>query len=133
MNKKKIILLGTIVLAVGTIIILNFKSAQSAQKDLKDSSYASGRTASFTIFNIVSCEKSECVVEKVIQGLNALGLVVLIIMLLWAAIMMATALPAGDEKRITQAKEIIIYAVLGYAVLLISGGVVKIVTDILTP
>lgn len=133
MNKKIPFLLITIFLIVGMIDIANPQNALGGGNDLKDSSYGSGRTASFTIFNLVSCEKSECVVEKVIQGLNTLGLVVLIIMLLWAAIMMATALPAGDEKRISQAKEIILYAVLGYAVLLISGGVVKIVTDILTP
>lgn len=69
-------------------------------------------------------------VKKIASFLITIGIPIATIMVLVAAIQFMFA--GGNEKRVTAAKQTLLYAVIGMAVLILAKGVSSVITSFLT-
>ncbi len=77
----------------------------------------------------IGCADLLCVVQRVISLLYWVAIPVAVIMILYGGFKIMLA--GGDPKKFSDGKKIILYAVIGLAIVLVSGGVVAIVKSVL--
>lgn len=87
-----------------------------------------GGSVPVSIPNPLSCNDLNCVFIKIIDGLLKIAIPLVAIMVLYAGFQMLTA--GGDEKKYSNGKQTLKYAVIGFAIILISKGVTNIIIDI---
>ncbi len=95
-----------------------------------------GGGVSITLPNPLQCTPSTspefiCVLNKVILALIQIAIPIVAIMIIFGAFQMFTA--GGDPEKIRTGRHTIIWAVIGFAVLLIADGVALIIQSIVTP
>lgn len=66
-------------------------------------------------------------VDKLIDVLFTIGLPVAVIMILWSALQFLTS--GGNPQKIQSAKNIILYALVGFTILLLAKGLVNFICD----
>ena len=80
------------------------------------------------IINPLSCGDVQCVGQAIINGLFMLAIPIVSIMVLWGGFQILTA--GGDPAKFTNGKKTLIYAVVGFAVVLVAQGVVFIIKEL---
>ena len=80
------------------------------------------------IINPLSCGDVECIGEAIINGLFIIAIPLVSIMVLWGGFQILTA--GGDPTKFTNGKKTLIYAVVGFAVVLVAQGVVFIIKEL---
>lgn len=88
-----------------------------------------GDSVSVTIPNPVGCPDFRCVAQQIIGSLVTLAIPVVAVMVLIGGFYILTA--GGDPEKFKTGKKTILYAVIGYAVILLAEGVVLIVDSLL--
>lgn len=81
-----------------------------------------------TIPNPLSCGDLGCILGGLISKLNILAIPVVVIIILVGAYMLLFS--GGNEDMIKKGRKTIMYAVIGYAIIFISGALVTLVQDI---
>lgn len=81
------------------------------------------------IQNPLSCEDATECVQNLLNGLIYLAAPVVAIMILVGGFKIMAA--AGNEERLKSGKNTILYAVVGYAIILLASGVAAIIQDAL--
>lgn len=109
MNAKFSLLTGA--LALGMLVLGNFASAQ------------------ISIPNPLGCNDVGCVLQKIASFLLTIATPILTIMVLWAGYLFLTS--AGNEEKIREARKALLWAVIGFAIVLINWGFASIVEEIL--
>lgn len=79
--------------------------------------------------NPLSCNDIPCVGEAIIGGILKLITPIVIIMVLVGAFQILTA--GGNPEKVTKGRKTILYAVVGYAIVLLAQGLVFIIKEIL--
>ena len=87
-----------------------------------------GRTG-VEVFNPLRAQNVSDIITIVANYLFGIGGAVATVMVLVGAFQILTA--AGDPKKFGDGKKTIIYAAIGYAILLLSGGVASLVANVL--
>jgi spore maturation protein SpmA len=82
-----------------------------------------------TIPNPIACEEIGCVLEKVASFLLKIATPILTIMVLWAGFLFLTS--AGNPEKVAKARQALLWAVIGFAIVLINWGFASIVKEIL--
>jgi hypothetical protein len=77
----------------------------------------------------IGCADLLCVVQRIVSLLYWVAIPVAVIMILYGGFKIMLA--GGDPKKFSDGKKIILYAVIGLAIVLVSGGVVAIVKSVL--
>lgn len=90
-----------------------------------------GGPVDVTIVNPVGCGTFGCVADNIIDSLLGLAIPIVAIMVLIGGFQIMTA--GGDIEKLKTGKHTVLYAVLGYAVILIAKGVSLIMRSLLTP
>ena len=89
---------------------------------------------SITLPNPLACtgggSNIECVLNKIINALLLFSAPIATIMILIGAFQILTA--AGNPEKVTTGRNTILYAVLGFAIILLAKGIVLIITSIVT-
>ena len=88
-----------------------------------------GDTTTIHFPNPISCGDVPCVINRIISLLYWIAIPVAVLMILYGGFKILVA--GGDPKKFSDGKKIILYAVIGLAIVLVSGGVVSIVKSIL--
>lgn len=83
------------------------------------------------IINPLKCSDFECVGQAIIGGLFMIAVPIVSIMVLWGGFQILTA--GGDPEKFGNGKKTILYAVVGFAVVLVAQGVVFIIKELLAP
>jgi len=90
----------------------------------------------FQIVNPLGCETTDpdqppalCVVRKIIRNLLIIAAPLAVLMVMFGAFQILTA--GGKPERITSGRNTILYAAIGFAVVLVADGVVVILQNIL--
>lgn len=69
-------------------------------------------------------------IDTIVDWLLKIGLLISTIIILWAAIVFMTS--GGSEKKVTQARQTLWYAIIGLTILLLAKGVTSIVRSFLS-
>jgi len=77
----------------------------------------------------LSCEDIPCVIEVIINFLFYLGSALIVLMIIIGAIMFITS--AGDPQRVSTAKRLLFWSVIGIAIILLAKGVISVIRNIL--
>ncbi len=85
-------------------------------------------TQAITLPNPLGCRDLGCVVDKIIDGIYYLSIPVVSIMVLIGGFQILVA--SGDPEKLKTGKNTILYAALGFAVILLAKSVVLIVRSI---
>lgn len=88
-----------------------------------------GGGTGFTIPNPLNCDTLQDCVSKVIRGLLLLATPIVAVMVIWGGFQILTA--GGDPEKFSTGKKTILYAAVGFAVILLAQGVVFIIQDVL--
>lgn len=83
---------------------------------------------SFELVNPLTAENFIALLNTIINGLIQLAIPIAVIIIIWAGVLYMVS--AGSDK-IKMARKALIYAVLGFGILLISSGIVAIIQDFL--
>lgn len=83
-----------------------------------------------TISNPLTCNDLTCVAQSIINFLFTLAIPICAIMVLIGGFQMLTA--AGNPERFSSGRKTIMYAVIGFAVIVIADGVALLIKNILT-
>lgn len=75
------------------------------------------------------CRDIGCVLYKIATFLLTIAVPILTIMVLWAGFLYLTA--AGDPKKVQMAHKALLWAVIGFAIILINWGFASIIEEIL--
>ncbi len=94
-----------------------------------DKAAAQAGNPSITIINPVGTDSFQVVVQKVMSALITIATPIVAIMVLVGGFQILTA--GGDPEKFGKGKKTILYAVIGYAVIILADGVVLIIKDIL--
>lgn len=70
-----------------------------------------------------------CVAEKILAGVYAVSLVAVPLMILWGGFQILTS--AGDPEKLKNGKQTILYAVLGFLIVLAANGAVSLLSELL--
>jgi hypothetical protein len=70
-----------------------------------------------------------CLAEVLINALYAISIPLTIIMVIWAGFQFLTA--GGNEEKISAARKTILYAAIGFGVIILSGAFSSIIQDLL--
>lgn len=89
-----------------------------------------GGGTSTRIPNFLGFEKIEDVVNAVFEKLFPLATVAVLVMVLWAAYTLLFS--AGNPTLVARAKQTLLWTVVGYAIILLGGGLGYILKEILT-
>ncbi len=123
-----------------TVMLLPIQSA-FAQSDVpilpspndngngSDTTLPTPDTIEISIPNPLKADSVEKVVSSIGNYLIGISAAVLTVMVLWGAFQFMTS--GGNEERVSKGKKTIYWAVLGFIVLLIAGGLASLVADIL--
>lgn len=82
----------------------------------------------FDIFNPLGITNLEEFIKRLFESITLLATPIVVIMIVWAAYLFVTS--AGEKDKLTQARKTILWAVVGYGILLIADGLVFIVYDL---
>lgn len=88
-------------------------------------------SGSVVIVNPVGCGDFGCVADKIINSLLGIAIPIVAVMVLIGGFQIITA--GGDPEKFKTGRKTVLYAVVGYAVILVAKGVRLIITSILTP
>ena len=83
----------------------------------------------FTIPNPLTCANFQDCLQRIIQGLIILAAPVVVVMVVVGAYQILTS--AGNPEKVSGAKKTIIYAVIGFAIILLAQGLVFILRDLI--
>jgi hypothetical protein len=88
-------------------------------------------SAQFSIPNPLrgECDNVSCVLRAIANFLLTIAIPILTIMVLWAGYLFLTS--AGSEEKIRDARKALLWAVIGFAIVLINWGFASIVQEIL--
>jgi len=78
-----------------------------------------------------SCKDLTCPLNTVIDFLYTIAIPLCAIMIIVGGFQMVTA--AGDPEKFSKGRKTILYAVAGFAVILVAGGVSSLITKFLSP
>jgi hypothetical protein len=87
-------------------------------------------TLDLSQLNPLGCGNLGCVAAKIVSGLLTISVPIASIMILVGAFYMLTS--GGNEERFAQGKKVLLYAVIGFAVVLISQVATSLINDILS-
>lgn len=76
-----------------------------------------------------SCGKIDCVLAKILKLITYIAIPITSIMVLWGGFQILTA--AGDPEKVKTGGKTVLYAAVGFAVILISSSIVSLVTDVI--
>ncbi|KKR09953.1 MAG: hypothetical protein UT37_C0007G0004 [Parcubacteria group bacterium GW2011_GWA2_39_18] len=82
-----------------------------------------------TIENPLTSSNIEEVVDRVVNFLILVFIPIAVIMILYSALMFITA--GGDEARVKKAKQILTWAIVGIAILLVAKSTAVVIKDFL--
>lgn len=82
-----------------------------------------------TLTNPLSCNNVQCVVQKIIDGIFTLAIPITVLMVLVGAFQILTA--GGQKEKFEEGKKTITWAVFGFALIILSRGLISIIVDIL--
>lgn len=85
--------------------------------------------AQIDIPNPIEAESFDVIINNIIDFIWGIALVLAPLMIVWAGILLVTA--AGNSDQIRKAKNIILYTLAGFIVILLSKGLVTILRDML--
>lgn len=88
-----------------------------------------GEETTISFPNPISCGDVPCVINRIISLLYWIAIPVAVLMILYGGFKILVA--GGDPKKFSDGKKVILYAVIGLAIVLVSGGVVSIVKSVL--
>lgn len=86
-------------------------------------------TVSIKLPNFLGCENAQCLLEQILHALWILASLLTTIMILVGAFQMLTA--AGNPEKIETAKKTILYAVIGFAVVILAWSADTIIKGVL--
>lgn len=92
-------------------------------------SAASGNTGGVSLFDPLAGKSFQDVVQSIAGGLATIALPIVGIMVLYGGFQLLTA--GGDPEKYKSGKNTILYAVIGYAVILLANGIVLILRNLL--
>ena len=90
-----------------------------------------GGSVSVTIINPLRCGDFQCVADAVARGLMLMAIPIVSIMVLWGGFNILTA--GGNPEKLATGKKTVLYAVIGFAIVLVAQGVRFIVVELLAP
>lgn len=90
---------------------------------------AGAQAQSVSLTNPLGSQTMAAVLQNVITFLQFIGAPIAIIMVLWGAFEMITS--AGDPEKYTKGRETLIWAAIGFAIVLIAGGFASLISNIL--
>lgn len=108
--KAKIYVL-TAAAALGMLVVGNIASAQ------------------ISIPNPLGCDDVGCVLQRIANFLLIIATPILTIMVLWAGYLFLTS--AGNEQKVADARKALVWAVIGFAIVLINWGFASIIKEVL--
>ncbi len=82
-----------------------------------------------TLINPLACDDFGCVAQSIINALFYISIPLVTIMVLIGGFQILTA--AGDPEKFTKGRKTIMYAVLGFAIIIIGLGAVSLIRQIL--
>lgn len=85
---------------------------------------------SFTLTNpLASCNDLSCIANAIIAALFTISIPIVSIMVLIGGFQILTA--GGDPEKFRTGRKTIIYAVVGFAIILLAGGVVSLIRSLI--
>lgn len=91
----------------------------------------SGSGTSIKLDNPIGCDDFQCVMTKVTSALLMLSIPIVTIMVLWGGFQILTA--GGSKDRLEVGKKTILYAAVGFVVVLLANSVANVLQDIFKP
>lgn len=82
-----------------------------------------------SIPNPIKCDTASCLISQVIRTILGVVAVVATGMFVWGGVLMLTS--GGNERRVTQAKETLVWAAIGIVVIMVSWILIRFVLDAL--
>ncbi len=90
-----------------------------------------GSGTNITLDNPIGCGDFQCVMTKVTSALITISIPIVAIMVLWGGFYVLTA--GGSEDRLKTGRKTILYAAVGFVVVLLANSVANILQDIFKP
>ena len=90
--------------------------------------YTSGRGGDIIFSPLGGYGNLQSLLDRVIYGLLILASPVVVIMILWAAYQFIVS--GGNPDKVTKARQTILWAVVGYGILLLASGITKIIQQL---
>ncbi len=87
------------------------------------------QSGGISIPNPLSCPDVGCVLKRIAGFLFAIATPILAIMVIWAGFLFLTS--GGNPEKVATAKKALIWAVIGFAIVLINWGFADIIAEIL--
>jgi len=81
------------------------------------------------LINPLFCQDTPCVIEVIINFLFYLGSALIVLMIIIGAILLITS--AGDPQKVSTAKRLLFWTVIGLAIILFAKGVISVIKNIL--
>ncbi len=131
-NMKKVLL--SICLVLSVVVVLSFYTNVWAVGEPGntgtpgDVGDTGGGSVTINLTTPISCTNFSCVFERIMNTLFWIAVPLTGIMVIIGAFQILTA--AGNPEKFKSGKKTLLYAVIGFAVVLISGGVVPIIMSI---
>jgi hypothetical protein len=86
-------------------------------------------SAQIEIINPIGASDIPTLIDTIATWLLGIGSVIAVIIVLWAALLFMTS--GGSQTKVTQAKQTLLYAVIGLTVLLLAKGVTLVIQNFL--
>jgi hypothetical protein len=87
-------------------------------------------SAQVSIPNPLGCPDVGCVLRRIADFLLVIATPILTIMVLWAGFLFLTS--AGNPQKVADARKALLWAVIGFAIVLINWGFASIIQEILS-
>ncbi|TSC89909.1 MAG: hypothetical protein G01um10143_399 [Parcubacteria group bacterium Gr01-1014_3] len=123
MTKSFIIIFASFIILNSLFLIPSLATAQPFRDPGSDSTDASELPNPLSVGSITE------LLDKIIRGLLVIAIPIVTIMVLYGAFMIMSS--AGDPGKIETGKKTILYAAIGFAILLVSNGISLIVADLI--
>ncbi|MFA6354692.1 MAG: pilin [Candidatus Paceibacterota bacterium] len=128
---KKVLL--SICLVLSVVVVLSFYTTVWAQGNSNtggpgNSNTGPGGSVTINLTTPIGCTNFSCVFKNIMNTLFWIAVPLTGIMVIIGAFQILTA--AGNPEKFKSGKKTLLYAVIGFAVVLIAGGVVPIVCSI---
>lgn len=125
--KNRIYNLNTsLILASASVFCVKFAAAAGSSGSWDDSS---GGSQTIDFPNPLGVSNVADLIDRIVNYIIVIGGSIVALMVLIGAFKILTF--NGDEKKIKSGKDTIVYAVVGYALVLISKGIVMIIKEVL--
>jgi len=113
---------------VAVTVLIVFSSGMVLAQEFPDPDDQGGGSRVFTIPNPLSCANFQDCLGRIIQGLIVLAAPVLVVMVIVGAYQILTG--GAEPENLSKGKKTIIYAAIGFAVILLAQGLVFILQDL---